>query len=903
MKKYLILFLSIIVSAIAFGFIREDDPIKKILLQIEKYRSEYPQEKVHLHLDKPYYAIGDNVWFKAYVVIAEKNQLSNFSKILYVELINDKDSVKQSLTLPVELGLTWGDFTLSDSLKEGNYRIRAYTNWMRNFDDAYYFDKTITIGNSIANKVITQADYTYIKEAKGQKVMANLNYTDTAGTPLSNKEVSYEVSLDSRSILKGKGLTDAKGTVQVSFVNNQPFILKSGRILTNIRLDEKENVSKSFPIKTTSNETDVQFFPEGGELIDEISSKIAFKAVGSDGLGIAIRGYITDQDQNRLVDFSSEYAGMGTFRIKPSASNSYIAHITFEDGSEKAIPLPKVKAKGYVLSVDNSDSNLLRLKVYSNEQQEADSELKLVAQSNGQVLFVSKNKMTSTAFSAAIQKSRFPTGILQLTLFSPNNEPVAERLVFINHSDYLNLNLSTEKPEYQAREKVKLMLDANDKNGKPTLGSFSISVIDESKMPFEEENEITIISNLLLSSDLKGFVEKPNYYFTDGSADKIKHLDNLLLTQGWRRFEWRNILSDNYPPLAFEAEQSMKVSGVVSSMFGKPIAGGKVTLFSSSGTQFLIDTLTDSNGRFSFDNLYFDDGTKFIVQARNIKDKKNVDITIDRIPKQLVTKNKNEPMVEVNVNKSMSTYLKNSLAQYDDLRKNGLLSRNIMLDEVKVVEKKVEVKNSSNLNGAGVADAIIKADKLQNCITIAQCIQGRFAGITVINDIVYATRNMTASFSGPIPMQVIIDGALVEPEFLSSINPNDVETIEILKSGANTAIYGSNGAGGVLVVNTKRGEYNRSYQGYAPGITPFNPKGYYKGREFYSPNYDDPGINKKLADLRTTIYWNPNVVSDSTGKASVEFFNADGKGKYKAIVEGINLDGTIGRKIFRYSVK
>jgi len=903
MKKYLILFLSIIVSAIAFGFIREDDPIKKILLQIEKYRSEYPQEKVHLHLDKPYYAIGDNIWFKAYVVIAEKNQLSSFSKILYVDLINEKDSVKQSLALPVELGLTWGDFTLSDSLTEGNYRIRAYTNWMRNFDEAYYFDKTITIGNSISNKIITQVDYTFSKEAKGQKVIANINYSDTTSNPLSNKEVNYEVVLDSRSILKGKGSTDAKGTLQVSFVNNQPFILKSGRILTNIRLNEKETVSKSFPVKTTSNETDVQFFPEGGDLIDEISSVIAFKAVGSDGLGLAVSGYISDQDQNRLVDFTSEYAGMGSFRIKPSVSNSYTAHILFKDGSEKAVPLPKVKAKGYVLSVDNSDSNLLRLKIFSNEEKKENSELKLVAQSNGQVLFVSKNKMTSSAFSAAIQKSRFPTGILQITLFSPNDEPVAERLVFINHSDYLNLNLSTEKPEYQTREKVKLMLDANDKNGKPTLGSFSISVIDESKMPFEEENETTIISNLLLSSDLKGFIEKPNYYFTDGSADKIKQLDNLLLTQGWRRFEWRNILSDNYPRLAFEAEESMKVSGMISSMSGKPIAGGKVTLFSSTGTQFLIDTLTDSNGRFSFNNLYFNDGTKFIVQARNLKDKKNVDITLDRIPTQLVTKNRNEPMIEVNVNKTMASYLKNSSAQYQDLRKNGLISRNIMLDEVRVVEKKVEVKNSSNLNGAGVADAIIKADRLQNCFSIVQCIQGRIAGIMVMNGIVYATRNMTSSFSGPIPMQVVIDGTFVEPEFLSSINPNDVETIEILKGGANTAIYGLNGGGGVLIVNTKRGENNLSYQSYAPGIASYTPKGYYKGREFYSPNYDDPAINKKLADLRTTIYWNPNVISDSTGKASVEFFNADGIGKYKAIVEGINVDGTIGRKIFRYSVK
>lgn len=903
MKKYLVLLFSIIASAIAFGFVGQDDPLKKILQQIEKYRLQYPQEKVHLHLDKPYYAIGDNIWFKAYIVTAERNELSDLSKILYVELINDKDSVKQSLTLPIEMGLSSGDFALSDSLKEGNYRIRAYTNWMRNFDEEYFFDKTITIGNSISNTVLTQVDYTFSKDPKGQRVFANLNYTDMSGAPLSNKEVSYEVVLDFRSIVKGKGITDLNGTLQLSFVNNQPFILKSGKILTNIRLSEKVSANKSFPVKTTSKETDVQFFPEGGELIDGISSRVAFKALGSDGLGLPVSGYIADQNQNKLSEFKSEYAGMGSFKIKPSASNTYTAYLTFEDGSEKVIALPKVKAKGYVLSADNLDPMELKIKISSNELQQPDSELTLVAQSNGQVLFVSKNKMNSSVFSSSILKSRFPTGILQLTLFSPNNEPVAERLVFINHSDFLTIELSSEKFEYQQREKVKLMLDVSDPKGKPTLGSFSISVIDETKVPFNEENETSIMSNLLLSSDLRGFIEKPNYYFTDVNANKVKQLDNLLLTQGWRRFEWKNILTDSYPSLVFEAEKSMQVSGKVISMSGKPIIGGKVTLFSSSGTQFLIDTLTDSNGQFRFDNLYFNDSTKFIVQARNEKDKKNVEIQLDRIPAQLVTKNKNGPMIEVNVNKSIIAYLKNSRAQYDDLKKNGLITRNIMLDEVKVVEQKLDVKYSANLNGAGRADAIIKADQLQNCFTIIQCIQGRFAGIVVMNDIVYATRNMASSFSGPIPMQLILDGAYVEPEFLSSINPNDVETIEILKSGANTAIYGMRGGGGVLIINTKRGESNSDYRNYASGIIGYNPRGFYKGREFYSQNYSDPAINTTISDLRTTIYWNPNVISDTTGKASVEFYNSDGKGKYKAIVEGINIDGTIGRQIFRYSVK
>ena len=901
MKKKFILLFSLLLSMTVLGFIIEDEPLKKILTQIEKYRQQYPIEKVHLHMDKPYYAIGDTIWFKAYVVNAEKNELSNLSKMLYVELINDKDSVKQSLKLPLNMGLTWADFTLNDSLKEGNYRVRAYTTWMRNFGEEYFFDKTISIGNSISNTVLTKVDYTYSREAKGQKVIAKINYTDLAGQALANKEVSYHVELNFRSIIDGKGITDASGNLEISFVNNQPFVLKSGKISTKIQLDDKKTANKSFPVKSTSNESDVQFFPEGGDMINGINTRIAFKALASNGLGININGFISDQNNNRIAEFKSEHAGMGHFRIRPATTDTYTAHIIFEDGSEKSYPLPKVKAIGYSLMVSNADPNELKIKISTTEKLNANEEITLIAQSNGQVHFVSKNKLNTSTFNANISKSRFPTGITQFTLFSVKNEPVAERLVFINHSDFLKIDLKTEKQDYKKREKVRLVLDTKDSQGKPTVGSFSVAITDETKVPFNEADETTIISNLMLSSDLKGFIEQPNYYFEDINEDKIRQLDILMLTQGWRRFEWKNILSDFHPALVYQPETNLEISGKVTTLNGKPVNGGKVMLFSSSGDVFMLDTLTNSEGEFRFENLYFNDSTRFVIQARNEKDRKNVEIQLNRIPPQLVTKNKNEAMLEVNINRSMLTYLKNSLNQYEEFRKYGLIGRNIMLDEVKVVEKKPVLNNSSNLNGAGRADAIIRADQLQNCFDLATCLQGRVAGIIVRNGMVYSMRSM--SFNGPIPMQLVVDGAYWEPEYLSSINPNDVESIEILKSGAYSSLYGSRGGGGVLIINTKRGERNTNYRSYSPGITSYKPQGFYKSKVFYSPNYENPAINLKIPDLRTTIYWNPNVVSDSTGKASVEFFNDDGTGNYKAVVEGININGTIGRKVFRYSVQ
>ena len=902
MKKSFLLLLFAFSTLLISGFIRDDEPLRKILRQLEKYRLGYPQEKVHLHLDKPYYAIGDNIWFKAYVVTAEKNELSDLSKVLYVELINDKDSIKKSLKIPLNMGLCSGDFNLTDSLREGNYRIRAYTTWMRNFGEDYFFDKTISIGNSISNTVLTKVDYSYSKEARGQKVNALINYSDMNGEPLAGKEVNYQIELDFRSILKGKGITDSQGDLQISFINNQPFVLKSGRIMTTIRLDEKRVLSKNFPVKSTSSESDVQFFPESGDLINGISTQVGFKAVSSDGLGIPVSGYISNQNNERIAEFKSEFAGMGAFSIRPNSNDIYTATIRFEDGSEKAFKLPRVKSQGYVLRADNSDKEELKIRVFTSITAREDDELTLVAQTNGQVHFVSRNKLVSKTFNANIPKSRFPTGILQLTLFSPQNEPVAERLVFINHSDFLQIGINSNKAEYSKREKTKLEFNIGTPEGIATIGSFSVAVIDESKVPYDDASETTIISNLLLSSDLKGFIEKPNYYFTDVDQHKIRQLDYLMLTQGWRRFEWKNIMADAYPSLVYRPETNMQISGKVISLSGRPVAGGKVTLFSSAGNVFLLDTLTNANGEFNFDNLYFNDSTKFIIQARNEKDKKNVEIRLDRIPPQLVTKNKNEAMLEVNVNQSILPYLKNSRNQYDELRKYGLISRNIMLEEVKIVEKKQEVKNSTNLNGAGRADAVITAAQLENCFDIVNCLQGRIAGIIVMNGMVYSMRSMN-SLMGPVPMQVVIDGAYVEPTFLSAINPRDVETIEVLKSSSMTGIYGMRGTGGVLVVNTKRGEINRDYRSFAPGIVSFNPQGFFKGREFYAPNYADPSINPAIPDLRTTIYWNPNVVSDSNGNASVEFYNADGTGNYKVVVEGINVQGNIGRQIYRYSVK
>lgn len=897
MKRSLLLSCALILcSTLGFQLIAQEDPLTGLLSRLERILSNYPQEKVHIHTDKPYYVAGDSLWLKGYIVNAEKNELSGLSKILYVDLINEQDSVKKSLRIPVVLGLAWGDMVLTDSLREGNYRLRAYTNWMRNFGEEYYFDKVIRIGRSFPNQINASVSYSFEKSGPEERVKAEILYTDNEGKPLASKDVSYSIELNNRIISRGKGVTDQDGKLRIEFSNKQSFLLKSGRILTQIETAEKVFQNKSFLIKSTNMDVDVQFFPEGGQLVEGTRGRVAFKAVGPDGLSRSLSGVVKDNTGAVIKEFKTEHAGMGAFVFLPAAGKTYTATVVFQDGSEKSFRLPGAQVSGYNLFVNNEDDTSLKVSISASADRISPSAVTLIAESNGVVKFVGRNLMNKSNLTASIPKNRFQTGIVRLTLFSADFTPVAERLVFIRHRPSIEMLISNNKPEYGLREKVDMSIMIQDTAQAPVAGAYSLAVINESKIPSDDDDETTILSNLLLSSDLKGYIEKPNYYFSTVSEVKDRHLDILMMTQGWSRFTWKHTLAGTLPGIVFKPETGISISGTIKTLGGKPVANGKVMILASKGSGLLLDTLTGADGRFSFDNLKFTDSTRFVIQARNAKDKRNVEIELDRVPQQLVTKSKNSPDIILNVNASILPYLQVRRDEYAELRKLGLIKRNIMLDEVRVSEKKPTLRNSSNLNGAGSADAVVTRDKLQNCVTLEQCLQG-LMGVTFQGGIAYSTRSMNT------PMQIILDGMYVEPDFLSMIHPADVESIEVLRTIGNTAIYGMRGGGGVLIINTRRGEPNYSYNNYAPGIIAYSPAGYHVAREFYSPNYDSPNINKSLPDLRTTVLWIPHGITDKSGKTQISYFTADNPGVYKVVAEGLDSKGGLFRTTFRYTVK
>jgi hypothetical protein len=894
--KFIILLVFVFSAVIFTAFQIDDDPLTTLLKKLEIYNEKNPQEKVHLHLDKPYYAIGDDIWFKAYVIDTRDAHPSTLSNILYVELINERDSIKKQIKLPLIGGISWGDFKLTDSLSEGNYRLRAYTQLMRNAGPDFFFDKTIRIGNAWANRVFTSTAYKFSKDEKGEKVNTSITFTDKKNSSYAGNEVTYEVRLNPKNNPKGKAITDANGTINFAFLNEQPKLSSTGQIIAIITLPNKQKIVKSIPIKATSNSIDVRFFPEGGNLVETIPSKIAVKAVNSFGRGEDISGTIVDNDGTEITKFATTYLGMGNVIISPQPNKLYTARVIFKDGSTQSFDLPKPQKSGYVLAVNNTDSTKVSVKVMLSTDLIGTGDIKLVAQNNGNVYLTTKSKTEKQVITANIPKKELPSGIIQFTLFSGTNQPVAERLIFVhNPTSFINTKVESDKAVYGKKENVKMSFTATADN-KPTQGSFSIAVTNTTSVKPDPENESNIFTTLLLTSDLAGYIEKPNHYFLDNTAETRLQLDNLMLTQGWRRFLWKDIINNTSPVAKFAPEKTMSISGIVTTTGGKPVPLGKVNLFSSSGGIFAIDTLTDAKGRFNFDNISFSDSTKFVVQARTAKNKKFVEIKLDVKPGQLVTKNKNSGDVEINVNESLSSYIKQSENYFNELTNRGMLQHTIMLDEVNIVQKKIIAPNSANINGAGHADYVMTSDMLGTCHTLSQCLQGRVAGMIFKNGLPYLTR-----YGGSTPMQIVLDGVNVEVDFINSINPNDVETIEVLKSIAYTAVYGSRGGGGVLVITTKRGGGNYSSNSYAPGIVTYTPKGYYTVREFYSPKYS-PDITDNKPDLRTTVYWNPHVVTDANGKGQFNFYNTSESGTYRVVIEGVNINGQLSRNVYTYQV-
>lgn len=882
---------------------QDSTALNNIVNETKRLSDEQPIEKVYLHFDKPYYAVADTVWFKAYVT-TEQNQPSPLSKIVYVEVWNAQDSLMQTLKLPLKNSVAYGNIPLNMlNYKQNNYHIRAYTLWMLNFSDAYFFSKNIPIGEAIDKQLITNIAFTNEQSDKVFKTTAKIQFKDMSKKPYANKIVNWKVIANYDVYEKGKGTTDQNGflNIVVASKNNEP--ITKGSIITDINIAEKETASSSFNLKQVDNNVDIQFFPEGGHLISAIPNQVGFKAVAGNGIGVDVKGVILDAQNAEITNFETSNAGMGSFFITPESNKTYKAKITFKNGNTKIYDVPKAAAEGITLQAAHNNTEFIALKILANEsyyQKNINKKFFIVAQNANVVYYAAETSLKNQVIIAKIPKKNFPAGIVQITLFNENSEPISERLTFVLHQNAMSLTVKTDLPLYKPRQKVKLVLDAKNA-GLPVVGDFSVAVTDEQKVPYDDNNETTILSSLLLTSDLKGYIEKPNYYFNKTDEKKLADLDKLMLTQGYRRFAYKDILAGQLPSISYLPEQGINITGTLRDRTGMPIKKGAMRLM-VTGKPISSETITSNMGLFNFQNLVFPDSSEVVVSAKYNPNAANLMIMLDGSPMPAPAKNIHIVDEVTNIDTVLSAYLNNSQKQYRYLK---------TLKEVEIkgaAIKKPSHADHSTLSSLGNPDHLLNADRFSSgCTILLNCLRNMTPGLTFDREDFYITRDYNQGARTKV--QSFINGTPVDTRDLNNVSGADVESVEIFLNDAIGTVDRAYGTKGVLVINTKKAPVGKKISkeelmNMLPksNIITFKPMGYSKEREFYSPKYLPNALPTK-SDLRSTIYWNPKVTTDEKGATTLEFFNADGKGMYKAVIEGFDKNGNLGRTVYRYMVK
>ena len=641
---------------------------------------------------------------------------------------------------------------------------------------------------------------------------------------------------------------------------------------------------------------DVQFFPEGGYLVEGLPGVVACKVTDASGRGLSVRGQILTAQNTVVVSaFSSRHAGMGRFSFVPGAGQRYHARLTLPDGSTADYPLPVPQPGGYSLHVAETPDDFLVEARYRGAAGAAApaGPVQLLTQVRGVVAYPGPRSITGDSPAAwRMPKKNYPNGIVHFTLFDGQGTPRCERLAFVqNGPTALRVTLVADQPSYGAHAPVQLLVRVADAAGQPVAANLSVAVSDVGLSALDPLAE-TIASRLLLTSDLVGYIENPGYYFREQSAATAQALDDLLLTQGWRRFVWKDVLAGQASAARFLLEEGIGLSGQVVSEHGnRPIPNSQLTFLQTRPAKNITTASTDALGRFNFVGFPVLDTAIITLQARRAQGGANVLIRPDAGPapaRQLLPAL--PPLAAAPL--GVASFVRRSRqAQAADLDLHPEKAiRSIRLDNVAVTAKRIAVPKDDprRLYGAtgGTVVDFANNPSAQGGMSVLQLLQGRVAGLTISGN----PPNMSVQIRGQGTPLFILDGQRVDVDVISTISSSDIESVEVFK-GAEAAIFG--GTGGAIAIYTKRA--NPNYKGAdrppAPGIATVKLPGYYPAREFYQPRYNALLTNPPADPRTSTLYWNPAVRTNAQGEAELHFFTADGSGTFQAVVEGLSAAG------------
>lgn len=860
MKKYLLyIFLSIVCFACPHA---QDFAQFKQNLDWQVYN--YPQEKIHVMTDKPYYITGDTIWLRAFVVDALTHKPVDASKFVYVELISPMNTVDMRVKIKERDGVFKGYIPLDPTrIAEGEYTLSAYTMFMQNQGEQYFFKKKVKITSSFAIKRKIETEFEWKNQGKdNESLKINLRYIDTeTNEPCPYKSFSY--------ILPNGEITDWQGGNRNLSIEIDHKNLRDGVVFV-----QYGNYGKYITFPASSITTfDVSFYPEGGYLVPGCNNRMTFKAMDSNGKSIDITGDIVDNSGNKVTSINTSYDGMGITTFSPQSGMTYKAVCRENELGEKTFDLPQVRSDATVLQV-TQENNTVRIEAKGSHQSTA----MIALQQRGRLLATGQE-------SIAINSDTLPAGVVQALLINENGRMLSERLFFVTGKQAPSAKLNNDRNNYDSRELVQASVDLSE--FADATGNLAVSVTDDRTIA--SDSTTSILTNLLLQSDLQGSINNPSWYFK--SKNRSRQLDMLMMTQGWRRYDVPHALMGKGVAPQFPIEQGQTLCGTIRTEWRNKLMPNAMVKVIAPRIRYADIATSDQNGRWEINNVVFPDSTKFIIQAVNKKGSSlsNLSIDQDMFPSlsaldfdRSIKKNETE---ENELNISYISNEKNRL-QYVE----GVAS--VLLDEI-VVQGYKRNKPLTIYEIVATHSHDYKFFEKRSISDFETALR-YFTGIAITPNGLFSTRSRKERIG------ILVDGTPLEGfgdgdsyRALKDTYPFDVvKQIDYIRGAEALAFGGGNFKGGIVAITTKDGtELKRGRPDHT--IKTITPLGYQRPAEFYAPRYDtDNGGIGEGTDLRETLYWNPSIAIGSNKQASFNFYTNDvANTSYTITVEGVTQSG------------
>ena len=803
-----------------------------------------PPELVYIQTSKDIYETGEDLWFKVYLLDAQYLIPSLLSKTLYLQLLSEKDkkAVWQE-KYEIQDGFAKGRVYLESSLPEGDYLLTAYTpNSFFNDTMEFYAIRKIKVKTDITSHplITTKFDKPYYNI--NDTIRINLSTLSEQVNSL-NSEITTTLQRGNKKLENVQTTIRGQGKTVIAF---RPQNSREGlQVALNIKYKDRTE-SLIMPVPGKGNPIQFNTFPEGGDLVSGIQTKLAFKAVNSNGEPVDVKGTLFE-DNTPLLEFRSIHAGMGSFGFIPDTSKKYFIRLS-EPAIDSTFLLPKIYPYGITLQLIGQDKESLSFKVSQNAGLNQE-DIYFRVQCRGVVYGMTTAKL-SKELKIKLPLAGLPQGIAEITLFNSSLIPVAERLVYINCNSKLNITTELSKEIYATRGKATLKIKVRDKNGQPVVANLGVTVFDKLYQNPADSNNI--LAHFYLSTQLKGRIYNPSFYFSSSSKSLDEALDLLMLTQGWRKYVWdEENLNKFREPLQQIIFDGIRGEVTTTKKLMKTHSEqGFVMAFSPNKDKKSILIPADSTGLFTVSPDHLKVWADNYIYLKPLAS-----------PNSMANIKLSDPFENINLLIKGDEFIYPVPVLLPEIQAPSNFSTPgsdlISIKEVTILGQKKNILRNKYL---GMMDSLAKLDIIHANDDDYVCYKGILNCPNHLGD----ARN-TKPIEGKI-YTVYKDGNWTSEIYKL---PSSVFTEEELLKMNNLS----------------------------------RVKAYYGNREFYKPNYDQDTEDVIIPDFRNTLLWEPEVITDEKGEATLSFFCSDINTDFVGRIEGVGGEGLLGMGYFKFNVR